>query len=85
MKGLHEWREAQFAVHKTEPNSGLGKAISYLLNHWPKLTLFLEQAGFHPRLVFINSIRISFQVRSLGVAQAHLPVPRPAAVYPLKR
>ena len=45
MDGLHEWMEAQFAEHKTEPNSGLGKAISYLLNHWPKLTLFLEQPG----------------------------------------
>ena len=45
MKGLHEWMEAQLAEHKTEPNSGLGKAISYLLNHWPKLTLFLRQAG----------------------------------------
>jgi transposase len=45
MKGLHEWMEAQLAEHKTEPNSGLGKAISYLLNHWLKLTLFLRQAG----------------------------------------
>jgi transposase len=45
MKGLHEWMEAQLAEHKTEPNSGLGKAISYLLNHWPKLTLFLRQPG----------------------------------------
>ena len=45
MKGLHEWMEAQLAEHKTEPNSGLGKAISYLLNHWRKLTLFLRQAG----------------------------------------
>ena len=45
MKGLHAWMEAQLAEHKTEPNSGLGKAISYLLNHWLKLTLFLRQAG----------------------------------------
>jgi hypothetical protein len=45
MKGLHAWMEAQLAEHKTEPNSGLGKAISYLLNHWTKLTLFLRQAG----------------------------------------
>jgi transposase len=45
MKALHEWMEAQFAEHKTEPNSGLGKAISYLLNHWSKLTLFLRQPG----------------------------------------
>jgi len=45
MKGLHEWMEVQLAEHKTEPNSGLGKAISYLLNHWTKLTLFLRQPG----------------------------------------
>ena len=45
MKGLHQWMETQLAGHKTEPNSGLGKAISYLLNHWLKLTLFLRQAG----------------------------------------
>jgi hypothetical protein len=45
MKGLHAWMERQLAEHKTEPNSGLGKAISYLLNHWPKLTLFLRQPG----------------------------------------
>jgi hypothetical protein len=45
MKALHEWMEGQFAEHKTEPNSGLGKAISYLLNHWSKLTLFLRQPG----------------------------------------
>jgi transposase len=43
MTGLHEWMEAQLAEHKTEPNSGLGKAISYLLNRWTKLTLFLRQ------------------------------------------
>ena len=45
MKELHEWMGAQLAEHKTEPNSGLGKAISYLLNHWPKLTLFLKEPG----------------------------------------
>jgi hypothetical protein len=45
MTDLHDWMEAQFAEHKTEPNSGLGKAFSYLLNHWEKLTLFLRQAG----------------------------------------
>jgi hypothetical protein len=45
MTELHQWLEVQLAEHKTEPNSGLGKAISYLLNHWPKLTLFLQQPG----------------------------------------
>src|SRR5438309_1866037 len=45
MKRLHEWMEAQLAEHKTEPNSWLGKAISYLLNHWLPLTLFLRESG----------------------------------------
>jgi transposase len=45
MKDLRQWMETQFAEHKTEPNSGLGKAISYLLRHWTKLTLFLRQQG----------------------------------------
>jgi len=45
MEKLHHWLEAQFAERKTEPNSGLGKAITYLLRHWRPLTLFLRQAG----------------------------------------
>jgi transposase len=45
MDQLHRWLEAQFAERKTEPNSGLGKAITYLLRHWRPLTLFLRQAG----------------------------------------
>jgi transposase len=45
MKRLKEWLTAQLAEHRTEPNSGLGKAISYLLRHWTKLTLFLRQQG----------------------------------------
>jgi hypothetical protein len=45
MDGLHDWMKAQLSEHRTEPNSGLGKAISYLLKHWTKLTLFLRQTG----------------------------------------
>ena len=45
MSELQAWMMAQLAEHRVEPNSGLGKAISYLLNHWTKLTLFLSQAG----------------------------------------
>jgi hypothetical protein len=45
MEKLHSWCTAQFAERKAEPNSGLGQAISYLLKHWEKLTLFLRQAG----------------------------------------
>ena len=45
MEELHDWLEAQLAEKKTEPNSGLGKAITYLLRHWKGLTLFLREAG----------------------------------------
>ena len=45
MSQLHGWLETQFAGKRTEPNSGLGKAITYLLRHWQPLTLFLRQAG----------------------------------------
>jgi hypothetical protein len=45
MEELHRWLEGQFAERKVEPNSGLGKAITYLLRHWRPLTLFLRQAG----------------------------------------
>ena len=43
MEELHGWLENQLAERKTEPNSGLGKAITYLLRHWQPLTLFLRE------------------------------------------
>ena len=45
MERLHTWYQVQFEERKVEPNSGLGQAISYLLKHWQKLTLFLRAAG----------------------------------------
>ncbi|MGA7314005.1 MAG: transposase, partial [Silvibacterium sp.] len=45
MDQLHGWLEAQLAERRTEPNSGLGHAIMYLLRHWHPLTLFLRKAG----------------------------------------
>ena len=45
MEKLHAWLGTQLDERLVEPNSGLGQAISYLLNHWSKLTLFLEKAG----------------------------------------
>ncbi len=45
MEQLHHWLEMQFAEKRTEPNSGLGKAITYLLRHWRPLTTFLRVAG----------------------------------------
>jgi transposase len=45
MENLHAWLRAQLEEKKVEPNSGLGTAMTYLLKHWDRLTLFLRQAG----------------------------------------
>lgn len=45
MASLEKWLDEQITESKVEPNSGLGKAISYLKNHWEKLTLFLRVPG----------------------------------------
>ncbi|NOR24055.1 MAG: transposase, partial [Desulforhopalus sp.] len=42
MEKLHLWLGKQFDDKKVEPNSSLGKAITYMLNHWDELTLFLR-------------------------------------------
>jgi transposase len=45
MDELATWFRAQFDERKVEPNSGLGKAITYMQRHWSALTLFLEKEG----------------------------------------
>jgi hypothetical protein len=45
MDELKDWLKKQFDDRLAEPNSALGGAISYLLKHWEKLTLFLRKAG----------------------------------------
>lgn len=45
MGELREWMIRQFDEKKVEPNSGLGKAFSYMLKHWEPLTLFLRVEG----------------------------------------
>ena len=45
MDELHNWLGCQLNEKRVEPNSALGDAITYMLNHWDKLTLFLRQAG----------------------------------------
>lgn len=45
LTNLKVWLEQQFDAREVEPNSRLGKAFSYLLNHWLKLTRFLTVAG----------------------------------------
>jgi transposase len=45
MEELQRWISARFDEKKVEPNSGLGKACSYMLRHWQPLTLFLRVPG----------------------------------------
>jgi transposase len=45
MEELHAWLKRQFDERRVEPNSSLGGAISYLLKHWERLTLFLRVPG----------------------------------------
>jgi len=45
MDDLHQWLNTRLKENQVEPNSGLGKAISYMLRHWQALTLFLREAG----------------------------------------
>jgi hypothetical protein len=45
MDALHAWLIRQFEERLVEPNSSLGGAISYMLKHWERLTLFLRVPG----------------------------------------
>ena len=45
MDQLKTWAQTQLDDHQVEPNSGLGKAIAYLLRHWDQLTVFLRVPG----------------------------------------
>lgn len=45
MTELKVWLQLQLDEKKAEPNSSLGKAISYMLKHWTPLTLFLRIPG----------------------------------------
>ena len=44
MEELKTWCEKQISEKLVEPNSGIGKAIQYLFNHWEKLTRFLQRS-----------------------------------------
>jgi len=42
---LKRWMYRQLHDKKTEPSSGLGQAITYMLKHWKKLVCFLRVPG----------------------------------------
>jgi transposase len=45
MDRLKAWMDDQIEEKRTEPNSGLGKAIEYSRKRWDRLTLFLREPG----------------------------------------
>jgi len=45
VEDLKAWCRDQIELRKTEPNSGLGKAIHYLEKRWTELTVFLRAPG----------------------------------------
>ncbi len=45
MEKLQAWLHEQFDQKSVEPNSSMGAAITYMLKHWPELTLFLKVPG----------------------------------------
>jgi len=45
MNELRSWLDTQFNDNLVEPNSGLGKAIAYMIKHWEELTQFLRVPG----------------------------------------
>ena len=45
MKGLKGWLQEQLEKKEVEPNSPMGRAITYMLRHWEPLTLFLSVPG----------------------------------------
>ncbi len=45
MSDLASWLATQIDKKLVEPNSGLGKAVKYMIKHWDKLTLFLSVPG----------------------------------------
>jgi len=42
LKTLETWMKKQFEDREVEPNSSLGKALTYMLSHWTTLTQFLR-------------------------------------------
>ena len=45
MQQIYEYGQELLRTKRAEPNSSLGKAIKYLVNHWTELILFTQMAG----------------------------------------
>jgi hypothetical protein len=56
MNALRSWLETQFKDKLVEPNSGLGKAITYMIKHWKELTQFLIVPGAPLTTIFASKV-----------------------------
>jgi transposase len=63
MAALKSWLDQQMDEHLVEPNSSLGKAINYMLNHWTELTRFCSVEGA-PLDNNINELILKLPIRN---------------------
>lgn len=78
MAELHAWMTEQLDLNLVEENSGLGKALKYMLNHWERLTLFLRKAGA-PLDAYSTRSRSQFPRKPIAVSTAsRSQIPREA-------
>ena len=85
MEKLHAWLGRQLEDRLVEPNSSLGGAISCMLKHWERRTLFLRAPGAPLGRVEVwrgglgfGLLRFQgFPVRG-AISACHAPFPHPA-------
>ena len=63
MEALKSWLDQQMDEHLVEPNSSLGKAINYMLNHWTELMRFCSVEGA-PLDNNINELILKLPIRN---------------------
>ena len=63
MEALKSWLDQQMDEHLVEPNSSLGKAMNYMLNHWKELTRFCRVEGA-PLDNNINELILKLPIRN---------------------
>ena len=76
---LKTWLEQQTARASVEPNSSLGKAIAYMLEHWDTLTQFVKEPG-HRSIIIAQSARSNWRF-----ASARTPCSMPPSIVPTLR
>jgi len=85
----HVWLTARFEARNVEPNSGLGRAISYRLKHWEKLPSKwgsdgrpVHESDSHLRAERRQSVRLAHRVAAARGGVAAEPVAVDALALP---